>query len=201
MAALLSLGCCACNAKKDTVEPDSTQISEENNNSSANTENNDGTEEVVPVEDVTVDVKTPYANVNHSIKFLGLRQYDSFSGDLTNDTPAEGNVYLVLFLKLGNNTKESYYFSPDYVTADVDGTEIQNTFLVNDPEEYTTIFGDVEGGLERNGFIVWEVPKNWQTLNFDYTGWELMDNVRLHASFTPDDLFGPVDEDENITIE
>ena len=55
----------------------------------------------------------------------------------------------------------------------------------------STLFTHVSPQDSLNGFIVWKVPENWTTLEFDFDNWENTDHVLLHAVFTKDDLADP----------
>lgn len=153
------------------------------------------TEDIVPepVESTeeSFDTTTPYGNLSHYIEFLGLKEYASLGDGNVTDTPSEGNVYLVLFLNLENRTDVADYINPYYVSATIDGTVVENTVLLNDPEGYSTLFTHVSPQDSLNGFIVWEVPESWTTLEFDFDNWENTDHVLLHAVFTKDDLADP----------
>lgn len=158
------------------------------------------TEDIVPdpvtPADETFDSGTPYGNTKRYIEFLGLKEYATLGSGSMKDTPADGNVFLVLFLKIENRTNSSDYINPYYVFADVDGTKTENTSLLNDPEGYRTVFSEIEPLGEVDGFVVWEVPKNWKELNLDFNTWENSDHLDLHATFTRDDLKDPVPAEE-----
>ena len=79
----------------------------------------------------------------------------------------------------------------NYLSAKVDGKDIEHTFLINDPRNYPTIFTHIESGKTVAGFIVWEVPKNWKNFKVVYDGWKDINNVSIEATFKPKDLFNP----------
>lgn len=153
------------------------------------------TEDIVPepVESTkeSFDTTTPYGNLSHYIEFLGLKEYASLGDGNVIDVPSEGNVYLVLFLNLENRTEVTDYINPYYVSATVDGKDVDNTILCNDPEGYKTIFTNIAPEDSINGFIVWEVTENWSTLEFNFDNWKDTDHILIHASFTPNDLTDP----------
>ncbi|MFG6378169.1 MAG: hypothetical protein K1W19_07625, partial [Lachnospiraceae bacterium] len=45
---------------------------------------------------------------------------------------SEGKKFLVLFLSITNNTSEDDYINYNYISAKVNGKDIEHTFLVND---------------------------------------------------------------------
>ena len=147
--------------------------------------------EHIPITETTFNAKTPYGNTKRYIEFLGMKEYDSLGNGNTMDTPSEGNVFLVLFLKLENRTDIPDYINPYYVTANIDGKEMENTSLLYDPEGYQTVFANMDPQSEAQGFIAWEVPKNWEELRLDFNNWENVDHIDLHATFTREDLKEP----------
>lgn len=97
-----------------------------------------------------------------------------------------------MFLDVWNKDKEKLFFHPDYLTAKVGGQEIKNTFLYHSPEGYQTIFRDIEGNDHEEGFIVWEVPKDWQKMAVTFKEFELLGGKRLKLTVTKKDLKDPV---------
>ena len=158
-------------------------------------------EDVVPTEQPepkteTFDSRTPFGDTHYYVECLGLKEYDQLESDAYTDKPADGNVFLVLFLNFGNRTETEDYINPDSLNASVDGTETEHTILFNNPEGYTTLFTHVAPEGSMDGFVVWEVPKDWQMLEIDFGNWRYTDQVVLHASFTRDDLKDPVPAEE-----
>lgn len=143
-------------------------------------------------------LKEGYGDVHREISILGLKEYKKIKGEKYTDKASKGKTYLVLFLRIHNISWEKDYFHPDYLTTKVDGKEIENTFLLNEPEGYPTVFDNIEAGSVFGGFVVWEVPVNWKKLNICYTGWEGMDGLTLDASLTKDDLKNPEKYSSNI---
>ena len=154
-------------------------------------------EDIVPTEqpepkEESFDSKTPFGDTKYYVECLGLKEYDQLESDAYTDKPADGNVFLVLFLNFENRTENEDYINPDSLKASVDGKEMEHTVLFNDPEGYTTLFTHVEPEDSMDGFVVWEVPKDWQKLDVDFDNWKYTDQVVLQASFTRDDLKAPV---------
>lgn len=170
----LSLVGCGNTASQSTSSP-TDQISD-NINTDNNTENNiaaDNVEEYIQ----DVDSDHSFRNSYHGIEITGIEEFENLKSDLYEDIPSDGKVFVVMYIDLVNFNDTPYYFSPDYCTFLVDGELVTNTFLVNEPkEDYETIFGKVYRGAtglyyDRRGFLVIEAPKDWQTLDFSYTGW------------------------------
>ena len=133
-----------------------------------------------------------YSDESKVVKVLGLKEYKKIEGDDFTDNAGKRKIYLVLFLSITNNTSEEDYINYNYVSAKVDGKDIEHTFLVNEPKSYPTIFTHVPSGSTIGGFIVWKVPDDWKKMEFVYNGWKDRDNVSMKATFTPDDLSDPL---------
>lgn len=133
-----------------------------------------------------------YSDAYRVVKFLGLKEYKTLKGDNYTDKADRNKKFLVLFLSIKNTSADNDYINPNYISAKVDGKKIEHTFLLNDPKGYPTIFSHVPANEGIGGFIVWEVPSVWKTLEFEYNGWKDINNIRLEAKFTQDDLSDPV---------
>lgn len=136
-------------------------------------------------------VEQPYSNVRHSIKILGLKEYNELKEEKYTDKPSKGKKYLVVFLSIQNNSLDEDYINANYIHGKVDNKKIEHTFLVNSPRNYSTVFKHIPSGQNIEGFIVWEVPKNWKKLVFYYDGWQYTDNISLECTLKKKDLFNP----------
>lgn len=162
------------------------------------TENTNEDEWVVPqmkpsdreLETRTVTYDSPYHNTNTEVQILGFETYDSIETENFVDTPQKGNCYIVLYLAVKNLSDEVIYMHPDDLTAKLDGQEIQHTFLLNNPKEYSSFFNNVWPSVyPMYGYIVWEVPKNWSKIELEFRQWEHTDYVTLDMTLTPDDYY------------
>lgn len=133
-----------------------------------------------------------YSDAYRVVKFLGLKEYKTLKGDNYTDKADKNKKFLVLFLSIRNTSADNDYINPNYISAKVDGKNIEHTFLVNDPKSYPTLFTNIEAGKTIGGFIVWEVPKNWKKFQMEYSAWKNIDGLVLTAKFTPDDLKDPI---------
>lgn len=136
-------------------------------------------------------MKQGYGDANREIAVIGLKEYKQLKGKQYTDKAKKGKKYLVLFLKIHNRKNDKDYFHVDYLEASVDGKKIENTFLLNEPEGYQTIFTNISAETIQEGFIVWEVPEDWKKLEVTYNGWQGSDGVSLHAKFGKKDLKDP----------
>lgn len=165
-----------------TSEPSSTNIDEEENNVD---------EEETKTTEINISANSGYADEKHEVTVLGLKSYKKLDNGTYKDKAAKNKKYLVLFLEISNKTLEEDYINVNYLSAKVDGKEITNTVLFNEPEGYQTIFDHVGVQDTLKGFVVWEVPKDWKKIEIKYSGWEDIDNLNINCSFTPDDYFDP----------
>lgn len=139
----------------------------------------------------TVSRKKEYSDPERTVSILGLQEYKKIKTEQYTDKAAKGKKYLVLFLEVYNKKKDKDYFNVNYLSAKVDGKEIENTFLFNEPEGYQTIFANIAGGSTAEGFIVWEVPEKWKKMEVTYAGWRDSDGLTLDAKLTKKDLKKP----------
>lgn len=151
-------------------------------------------EEVTEPPSPTSGVFTPeqgYSDPYREVSIVGLKEYTKIKTDRFTDKAKKGKKYLVLFLKVRNRSSEKIYFNVNYLSAKVDGKEIENTFLLNEPEGYPTIFSNIVADSYYGGFIVWEVPKKWKKVEVVYEGWRDSDGLTLKSEFTKKDLKEP----------
>lgn len=200
IAFLCALALClsACNSNNDTPQQEvSEDAPEETTDPTSDTtdsipEEDEASEEIVEPANVTVTMDELYGDTNLQIQFTGLKEYQSIEGDSYTDTPSVGNRYVVLFLKIENYSRDDLYFNAETITSAVDDQEISHTFLVNNPEGYSSIFDVIPAETTAYGYMVWEVPENWQTIRFHYYGWDQVDHIILDGKLNATDLQDPV---------
>ncbi len=164
----------------------------ENDSSSENKkteENNSDTNQKIVK--ATIDTKAGYADNKRQINVIGLKSYKKLKSKLYKDKASKNKKFLVLFLEITNTQNDKDYINVNYLSAKVDGKEIKNSVLFNEPEGFQTIFKNIESGETLRGFIVWEVPDNWEKIEIIYDGWKDSSNLSLNCTFTPDDYFDP----------
>ncbi|MFG6395321.1 MAG: DUF5067 domain-containing protein [Lachnospiraceae bacterium] len=176
--------------KKAGNEPEAsseteTPIVTENPEQSQEPEENNKTIEAV------IDTKSGYADDNRQINVIGLKTYKKLKSKLYKDKAAKNKEFLVLFLEINNKLNDKDYINVNYLSTKVDGKEIKNSVLFNEPEGFQTIFKNIEPGETLRGFIVWEVPEDWKKIEVIYDGWKDSSNLSLNCTFTPDDYFDP----------
>lgn len=161
-----------------------------------NTENQETEESNVPPEEkeiikASIDTETGYNDEDRQVSVIGFKHYKKLESKLYKDTAAKNNEFIVLFLEITNKQNDKDYINVNYLSAKVDGKEITNSVLFNEPEGFQTIFKNVEAGGLLRGFIVWEVPENWKKIKVVYNGWKDNSNLSLDCTLTPEDYFDP----------
>ncbi len=174
-------------------------IVKDNNNK--NKENDSSSETLKPEEKnsdtnqkifkATIDAKSGYADNKRQVNVIGLKSYKKLKSKLYKDEASKNKKFLVLFLEITNTQNDKDYINVNYLSTKIDGKEIKNSVLFNEPEGFQTIFKNIEPGETLRGFIVWEVPGNWKKIEIIYDGWKDSSNLSLDCTFTPDDYFDP----------
>lgn len=141
------------------------------------------------VEKMTADVG--YADSEREVAVLGMKEYKKLESKIYTDKPKKGKRFLVLFLKVRNRGYKDDYINVGNLKTELDGKGIETSVLVNQPENYPTLFQSVPGGTDISGFIVWEVPKKWNKLHISYSGWEYSSSVILDIDLTRKNLAAP----------
>lgn len=184
-----------------TINSDTSSTSSSSQTKSSQTDKKEkeeeATEEPIEQKEATFSSEQAYSDADRAVTILGLKEYKKLKSDKFTDKASKGKKYLVLFLKVKNNLSEKDYFNTNYLTAKLDGKEIENTFLLNEPEGYPTIFTHIESGSSIGGFIVWEVPSNWKKLEVSYTGWQPSAALSLKCTLKKKDLKDPEIYSEN----
>jgi len=147
--------------------------------------------EETKIRHISIGTETGYTDEKHQINIIGFKSYKKLESKLYKDHAGKNKKYIVLFLEITNKTIDKDYINVNYLSARLDGKKIKNTVLFNDPEEFQTIFKNIEPGNTLKGFIAWEVPENWKKLEIKYGGWKYIDNFNLDCILTPDDYFDP----------
>ena len=160
-------------------EPKEIQIKETNPESSEPT-----IEKVVPArvgEYVEGDV--------WKISLLDAKQYDSLDGQYYSDKPeAEGNKFVVLFFEVENISANDEHFNMFYIESYIDDYSADMKFLVNNPEGYKHLSGDVASGKKLKGYVAYEVSSNWSEIEFSYKNWLGTSGKIATFLVTPDDI-------------
>lgn len=139
----------------------------------------------------TFTLQQGYSDPYREVSIVGLKEYKKIKTEKFTDKAGKGKKYLVLFLKIRNRSNEKIYFNVNYLGARLDGEEIENTFLLNEPEGYPTVFSNIAPDSYYGGFIAWEVPEGWKKMEITYNGWRDSDGLTLNSMFTRKELEEP----------
>ena len=143
------------------------------------------------VEYFIVTKDTPLENRGLKMEIIGSAVYDKIESEDFTDTPSDTNKYLVLFLSIQNRTGKDEYFNYNNIIAKLDGADITDTFLINNPLKYTSIKTNIPDEMVTQGYLVWEVPEDWEKLEVTYTGWSENLYTEPTIVLTPEDLGEP----------
>lgn len=103
------------------------------------------------------------------------------------DTPSDGKKYLVCFFEVENISDKDSYVNSLYIKAYLDDYAINTSAVMNGIDEYKSLGGDLQPGKKMKGFICFEVPTNWEKLEFTYTD-GVFDGQVYSFVVTPDDI-------------
>lgn len=211
MAGLLAYTGVGCSSDDTTEVPSTEQVAETQTQETQISETQENTQTMpqtpseadeteeednfIETAEITVTSDEPMDYYGWQISIDGLEEYTELAGDAYTDTPAEGDVYLVLYLKIKNSTGHADYFNYNSLTAQLDGNDTESTYLVNNPHQYSSLYTNLPEDEAIGGFLVWEAPTDWQELSVTYTGFESQDHVRPVIQVSRDDLSAPVDYD------
>lgn len=128
---------------------------------------NDSFNEVIN-EDVSGTIGDTLKVDNFELTLENCYYYDSIGDGYYVDEPASGKVYLVFFFEVENTSNEDDYFNYLYFTGYEDGYSVSPTFIINDPEGYELLTGDIAAGMKMKGYIAYEVDENWEEFELNY---------------------------------
>ena len=160
----MSLGMTACVEISNT---DSQNVIQdiESNSDNVSTDNNSETENNLP-EHATVGQVV--SGEKWSIALLYAKEYDSIDSEYYSDKPSEGNKYLVLFFDVKNISSENDYFNYLYFEGYVDDYSTNVSLIMGKPDGMSAIGGNLDAGKMSKGYIVYEVPSDWQNFEISY---------------------------------
>lgn len=126
---------------------------------------------------------------NNHVFLLGAETYTEISGEKNFvDKTETGQEYLVLFLEIENLTWKDDYFHYSYLATELDGKEIETTYLMNNPKGYEPIFNTIPAEDIIQGYIVYKVPVGWEKIKLTYTGWGTEEGQILSFELVREDL-------------
>lgn len=75
---------------------------------------------------------------------------------------------MVLFFEVENVSAEDDYFNRLNFESYVDGYSQSHDVLMNSPDGYRTLTGDIAAGKKLKGCLTWEVSPDWSELEVSY---------------------------------
>ncbi len=101
-----------------------------------------------------------------TISLTNVKEYVD-DADFAPDTPDEGYMYVILSFEIKNTGEEDDFFNSLYEDSYCDNKAIDTTLLWNyDGDE---AWGEVAVGRERSGYVAYELPVDWETLEMIYS--------------------------------
>lgn len=107
---------------------------------------------------------------NWKISLIDAKTYSSIPDDsgMYSDVPDSGKKYLVLFFEAENISGKDDFFNPLNVEAYTDGYSTSTELIINKPDGYETLSGDVAAGKKIKGCLAWQVDENWNEFEMTY---------------------------------
>lgn len=136
----------------------------------------------------SIAIDKGYVSSFMEVNLLGAEEYKTIEGTAYKDQAPVGEKYLVVYLEIKNFSFKNEYFNYNYFKSYCDGKEIQTTFLVNDPKGHKSIFNDIPANGQRQGYVVYKVPEEWQKVEMIYTGLKDSRELELKFNITADSL-------------
>ncbi len=94
--------------------------------------------------------------------------YDYIEGEYAKDTPKEGYEYLVFFFEIENIDDEIKYINSLQFTGYEDNYKVPSAFIVNEPDGYKLLSGNLDTHKKMKGYVAFEVSKTWKNFKVDY---------------------------------
>lgn len=127
---------------------------------------------------------------NWKISLLDAKTYSSIPDDsgFYSDEPDAGKKFLVLFFEAENISGNDDYFNPLNVEAYADGYSTNVEMIINKPEGYSTLSGDVAAGKKIKGYLAWQVEDNWNEFEMTYKSGVWSDDKAASFKITSDSI-------------
>ena len=106
------------------------------------------------------------------ISLLKAKEYNSIDDEFYSDKPEiDGNKFVVLFFEVENISANDEHFNMFYFESYIDDYSADTKFLINEPENYKSLSGDVASGKKLKGYVAYEVSPDWSEIEFSYKNW------------------------------
>ena len=144
---VLFVACVSCSPQQSVVIDDGGNTQSQTGNRSGTV---DGPYETSGIK-FTLDAVTGYVDTS----------------DFTLDIPEDGKEYVIFWLTGVNVSDEDQYINMFYEASLCDGAEIDPEFVMFNLEG-ESFWGDCLVGGEHSGYIAYQAPIGWQTIEFKY---------------------------------
>lgn len=124
--------------------------------------------------ETTTEAEDTFAKLGETLNYEGLKiKLDEVYEYVDNeeyqlDKPSEGKKFIVLMFTVTNETSKDEYINMFYEDSYCDDVAIDPVSLLFNIKA-DTIWGDVAVGKQRIGYVAYEVPENWKTIEFIYS--------------------------------
>lgn len=132
------------------------------------------------------------AGIGETLDYNGLKftldsaiQYED-TNDFPLDKADEGNIFIVMNFTVSNDTNADGYINMFNEDSYCDDVAIKPESMMAHVKG-ETLWGDVAQGKKRKGYIAYQVPTEWQTLEFHYSP-DIGGSAKMMFKITPKDI-------------
>lgn len=163
LAAALAMNLSGCFLAFMGDDDDSSQTITDNSGAPKDDESKGGEEE-----NTAAKVGQTVTGEKWAISLLSAKTYTEIVDEYYTEKPDEGKIFLVLFFEVENVSAEDDYFNRLNFESYVDGYSQSHDVLMNSPDGYRTLTGDIAAGKKLKGCLTWEVSPDWSELEVSY---------------------------------
>lgn len=163
LAAALAMNLSGCFLAFMGDDDDSSQTITDNSVAPKDNESKGGEEE-----NTAAKVGQTVTGEKWAISLLSAKTYTEIVDEYYTEKPDEGKIFLVLFFEVENVSAEDDYFNRLNFESYVDGYSQSHDVLMNSPDGYRTLTGDIAAGKKLKGCLTWEVSPDWSELEVSY---------------------------------
>ncbi len=122
-----------------------------------------------PNETLRGTVKDTLETDNYSMTLLEYKTMDVIEDKYSNKKALDGKEFLVLFFRVNNVSDKSLYISNYDFDGYTDGRKTDYTYFYYDINGYPSLSGSIASGKYIDGYIVYEVSKEWKDFEIQFT--------------------------------
>lgn len=107
--------------------------------------------------------------------------------DFLADKPDDGNEFVVLWFTVKNTTDEDYHVNMFYEDSYYNDLSVESeSMLINLKGD--SLWGDVAAGKGKVGYVAYQLPIDWKTIEFQYKPMFAGQESKLIFKATPEDI-------------